>query len=486
MRDLSPVKEHQLRMQPLLWMEPLDRALWNPDPKRRIKRAAVVGGRRVGKTEHARETMVSMAVEAHCRGEVWYAAPTQHHAKMIQWEDLNIWLDNQPVNLRHGKPNATDLYIPLRWGTAIRLIGMDTSNDRFRGKKLLGFVGDEWDMVKNPQNYTMEIEPSLSDVRGPAVFYSSPRGKRQMYKLWQQGQPGGSHVKDWWSCKVKTPDVGTVPEESLEAARREMTDDEYQQEYLAEFLDYQGSLVPEFINRLAPEGHIIPEVSEMTHINLRTGFRFNSMDYGFSDDTVMLWWWVSPEGRAYIYDSFSLNNVGPEQYAARLRASESPYGGPRHIPEDLEILGDPAMWHKEGTSGGRTAAAQFQDAGWRGLRKAPRRLFWDRMTAARKLLEFPPDRLYPKLLIVEHRAAKLCSQLSMATSEWLNPDNQGFKKHLDCHAFDALLYGAMRVEPGLVPEIASDETPPADDGIMRINRDTTPALADPTEDTSGW
>jgi hypothetical protein len=471
-------------MDKLSWMERPDQSLWNRNRKLRVNRVLVNAGRRARKTTHGMFTAVSMAEESPYPGEVWYGGPTFRQAKMIMWTRLNEWLEAQPIKLKHGRPNATDLVIPLIHKRAIRLVGMD-SEDSLRGPGPIGFVGDEWAMVKNPASFTNIVEPAMSDKIGPAVFYSTPRGRNHFYRMWKQGQPGKEAVPGWASYTVSTEEAGTVHPSVLDAARREMTPDFFAQEFGAVFHGYTGSMFPEFIFRHIPDGHIMTEKHEAEYVDLRTGWKFNTMDYGFADETHLLYWWVSPNGRVYIYDSFALENCTPENFMARLRGSESPLGGAREPLAD--IYGDPSMWQTEGTSG-QSPAMKFTRAGWN-LRPAPRRLFQDRVNALRELLQFPSDNLLPGLVIIEHRDPKLCSQLAMADDTWLKANRQGFRNGLDVHALDALLYGSMIVKPRLSIQILDGDAPPPPNPATHIQDPRFEAVAtvgDPTEGTDGY
>ena len=468
-----------------LWMADPDRAMWDPRPHRQVNRIVITNGRRTGKTEHAMHTLVRMALESPFDGEVWYGAPTYRQARMIMWERMNTWLEKQPVKLRQGKPNATELLIPLRNHRWIRLVGMD-NEDSYRGTGPIGFLGDEWAMVKDHGKFTNVIEVAMSDKLGPAVFYSTPKGAGQWKRLFMQGQPGPQYVRGWASFMFTTAQVGSVHPVELERMKTEMTLDWYLQEYEARFLDYTGALFPEFNPKEAPDGHVLEEKYEPEYIDLRKGWKFCTMDAGFTHETCILWWWVSPNGRAYIYDYFGLENCTPENFKHRLESSEDPHGGQRKVFPDL--YGDPAMWQADkGT--GISPAVRYIRAGWDGLRKAPTKLFMDRVHALRKLLAYPSDSLLPGLMFVQHRASKLVSQLTLADDTWLKPIQQGFRNGLDVHALDALLYGSMIVQPQLATEVSEDDLPanrrnPA--LIIEGLRDGRRETADVTNGTDGY
>jgi hypothetical protein len=475
-----------LLMSKWYWMAHPDRALWNPRRSKRVNRVAINAGRRIGKTEHAMFTLVTMAEECPFDGEAWYAVPSYRQAKLIMWERINKWLDKQKVKLKRGQSNATELLIPLKSGRAIRLVGMD-NEDSLRGAGCIGFVGDEWAMVKEHARFTNIIEVGMSDKAGPAIFYSTPRGAGQWKRLWHQGQPGPQHEAGWESFQFTTAEVGSVSPEMLKQMTTEMTADWYEQEYNAKFLDYTGALFPEFNPKEAPDGHVLPENNEDDYINLREGWKFNTMDAGFTDETCLLWWWVSPKGRAYIYDYYGMENATPENFKARVENSENARGQKRTVLQDL--YGDPAMWQVD-TGTGVSPATKYIRAGWN-LRPAPRRPFMERVHALRKLMQYPSDTLLPGLMIVEHRASKLVSQLTLADDTWLKPNGQGFRNGLDVHALDALLYGSMIVQPSRATEVTEDDGRKGSKNpalhIQEAELGTAVAtVGDPTDGTDGY
>jgi hypothetical protein len=138
-------------------------------------------------------------------------------------------------------------------------------------------VVDEAAHIKNLEEvWERALQPALADKLGACGFTSSVKGRNYFWRLWKKGQPGREKEPDWVSWKIKTADVGTVPAWELDRARREMSSDYYRQEFEAEFLDYVGVAVSEFINRDWPEGNILPRA-------LWQGIKDNFSPYGIID-----------------------------------------------------------------------------------------------------------------------------------------------------------------------------------------------------------
>jgi len=84
------------------------------------------------------------------------------------------------------------------------------------------------------QSWTEAIRPTLTDLKGSAWFMSTPKGKNDFYKLWMRGQ---TNEPDWMSWQMPTVTNPFIDASEIEAARRDLPELAFKQEYLAEFND---------------------------------------------------------------------------------------------------------------------------------------------------------------------------------------------------------------------------------------------------------
>jgi hypothetical protein len=84
------------------------------------------------------------------------------------------------------------------------------------------------------QSWTEAIRPTLTDLKGSAWFMSTPKGKNDFYKLWMRGQ---TNEPDWMSWQMPTITNPFIDASEIEAARRDLPELAFKQEYLAEFND---------------------------------------------------------------------------------------------------------------------------------------------------------------------------------------------------------------------------------------------------------
>jgi hypothetical protein len=183
----------------------------------------LAAGRRFGKTFLACTELVRAACGP---GRVaWYVAPTYKQAKRIAWKPLKqltrrFWA---------SQPNETDLRIELITGGTIALRGAD-NYDSLRGEGLDFVVLDEFASMAL-EAWTEVLRPALSDRLGQALFIGTPKGRNHFYELFQ----AAPKQEGWAAFHYTTEQGGIVPLEELEAARRELDERTYRQEYQASF-----------------------------------------------------------------------------------------------------------------------------------------------------------------------------------------------------------------------------------------------------------
>ena len=191
----------------------------------------VVAGRRGGKTFLAIREMCKWASKPNQK--VWYVAPSYRQAKQTVWKQLK----NRLYDLRWiRKTNESDLTIELVNGSSISLRGSDNENS-LRGVGLNGVVLDEFAYI-DESAWTEVIRPTLSDTGGPALFITTPAGKNWTYDLYQKGQD--PNETDWWSYTYTSLQGGRIPPEEIAAAKNDLDERTFRQEYEASFENYSG------------------------------------------------------------------------------------------------------------------------------------------------------------------------------------------------------------------------------------------------------
>ena len=192
----------------------------------------VVAGRRWGKTYLCMHEIAKAA--RFPNSKIFYVAPTYKMCKEILWDDIK----EKFIRCRWAKKiNESDLTITLINGSRIYLSSGDNPQN-LRGRRMDFLLIDEGAMI-DQKTWTEVCRPALSDRQGGAMFITTPQGKSNwIYNLWQ-----GAHAQENWNAwQFTTLEGGNVLPEEIEAARNELGEREFRQEFEASFETYAGAI----------------------------------------------------------------------------------------------------------------------------------------------------------------------------------------------------------------------------------------------------
>ena len=238
-------------------------------PQQIIAKAAsrfkvVVAGRRFGKTFLAIREICYQAKEPN--REVFYVTTSYRAAKMIVWKPLKRKL----MDLKWAKKiNESELSILLKNGTTISLKGAEDP-DKLRGVSLDYVVVDEAAECKLESLWGEILRPALADRQGNALFIGTPKGKSNpFYDLYVFAKDTAN--TDWSAFQYTTLDGGFVTAEEIEAARHDMSERQFNQEFLATFETYENRVAWAF----ARDVHVIDEPKQANTSIIHVGMDFN-------------------------------------------------------------------------------------------------------------------------------------------------------------------------------------------------------------------
>ena len=205
----------------------------------------VVSGRRWGKTRLCLAEILRAARKP--RQNVWYVAPTYRMAKQIMWRDL-LEAIPKPYMV---KSNETSLDITLINKTVISLRGADKP-DTLRGVDINFLVIDEAQGVK-PEVWTTVLRATLAESRGRVLFTGTPKAYNFLHDLYQKGakshvtMKSGQIIKNpWKSWQFPTISSPFIPLAEIEAARSDMDERTFRQEFEATFESMSGRVYHAF------------------------------------------------------------------------------------------------------------------------------------------------------------------------------------------------------------------------------------------------
>jgi phage terminase large subunit len=154
-----------------------------------------------------------------------YIAPFYKQAKNIAWDLLKHYARPIP-NVRF---NESELSVTYPNSSKLQLYGADNP-DSLRGIALWGVAFDEYS--QQPSNiFTEIIRPALADHQGYAIWIGTPKGKNELYRLHQYGLTDDG----WLSMLLTAEDTSLMPAGELEDAKKLMSDDEFNQEFMCSF-----------------------------------------------------------------------------------------------------------------------------------------------------------------------------------------------------------------------------------------------------------
>jgi phage terminase large subunit len=282
----------------------------------------IVAHRRAGKTVACINELIKGAIQCdRPEPRFAYVAPYYAQAKDVAWS----YLQRFTAPIPDAKPNESELRIDLPTGARIRLYGAD-NYDRLRGTYFDGIILDEYaDM--DPRAYSEVIRPALSDRQGWAVFIGTPKGRNAFWEVYDRA----SKDEAWYHAMHKASETGIIPASELELARKDMTADQYDQEYECSF---QAAIAGAYYGRemVAAENgkRILPNIPWEPSLPVHTAW-----DLGVGDPTAI--WFLQIVGLEYrLIDYVEGSGVGLDHYVNQLRQRPYVYG--EHIlPHDANV-----------------------------------------------------------------------------------------------------------------------------------------------------
>jgi hypothetical protein len=218
----------------------------------------LIAGRRFGKTYLSITELAKFA--RFPDRKVMYIAPTFGMAKQTLWNPLK-----QELYAKKWvkKVNESELSVLLVNNSTITLRSAD-NYDSLRGIGLDFVVFDEFADIKS-QTWTEVIRPALSDRQGHALFIGTPKGASNWSKdLYDRGL----HNDDWASWQFTTLDGGNVTEEEIIAARDDLDERTFRQEYMASFETYSNVIYYNFDHKKLFKEAIEVGVKDILHIGM--------------------------------------------------------------------------------------------------------------------------------------------------------------------------------------------------------------------------
>jgi hypothetical protein len=288
--------------------------------ERKQRWACTVAHRRFGKTvREINELVKQAATSSRTNPRFAYLAPYYAQAKAIAWDYLKHY--SRPLLAK--PPMESELSVELVNGARIRLFGADNP-DALRGLYLDGVVLDEYGDMR-PSVWGEIIRPLLTDRRGWASFIGTPKGKNHFHALAEQAK--GS--EDWFYQQLKASETGIVDPAELADAQRQMTPEQFAQEFECAFdVPALGAIYAKELGEATKEGRICSVPYD------RAALVHTAWDLGVGDDTC-IWFWQSVGREIRLIDYYASRGQPITHYLSVVRQKSYDYGS-HYVPHDAE------------------------------------------------------------------------------------------------------------------------------------------------------
>lgn len=293
--------------------------------------------RRFGKTVWAVNGLIRSVLECPLHEpQAAYVCPTYKQAKRVAW----LYVKQFSAGIPGVKFNSSDLTAFYPNGAKIFLLGSENA-DSLRGMYLDKAVLDETAQI-SPVAWSEVIRPALSDRLGGCDFIGTPKGRGNLFSKLYHGVPDMG--PDWTRTLLTHKDTNIIDPGEVEALKREMTEDEFNQEFNCSFVAaIKGAFYAKEMNKLDAERKIGPVPWDQS-FPVTTAW-----DLGWSDENVVLFF-QSIGGSVRVIDCLACTNTSLPDVIKMVK--EKPYQYDTHIaPHDIAV-------HELGTGMSRLQVAR--------------------------------------------------------------------------------------------------------------------------------
>lgn len=288
----------------ILGLRPWQRSTWNSLARFNV----IVAHRRSGKTVFSCLRLISELLQK--PGSVGaYIAPQYSQAKRVALELIKGYL---PPG---SDVNASELKITLPNQARLYLLGAENPNP-IRGLGLDYAVLDEVSQMPSSA-WSEVIRPALADRQGGAIFIGTPMGMSGLFYRLYTDAP---ELPDWQRYFLPYTATNALPEAEIEALRREMRPEAFEQEMECSFqAAVRGAYWGTEMAQAEKDGRItkVPhDPAALVHV---------SWDLGMADSTALWYWQVcGREIHAIRYEEYQ--NTGLPEIIRQVKAHRYNWG----------------------------------------------------------------------------------------------------------------------------------------------------------------
>lgn len=337
------------------------RKQFQPYHNRTARFSCLVCHRRAGKTVATLNDLQKRALTSDKENyRAAYIAPFYAQAKDVAWDYIKRFAAPIPG----VEFNESELRVDYPNGARIRLYGADNYN-RMRGIYLDDAALDEYGDM-DPRAWSEVIRPALADREGTATFIGTPKGNNHFREVYDRAED----EEGWYRLTLKASETNLIKPEELKAARKEMTEDQYEQEFECSF---DAAIVGAYYGRDMNAAEVSGRITGVPYD--RAVPVWTAWDLGIDDSTAI--WFAQFVGREiHLIDYLEASGEALDYYAKEIGDRGYNYAG-HLLPHDAQA--------KElGT--GRTRVETLKSMGLTKVTVVPAQSVEDGINAVRLLL----------------------------------------------------------------------------------------------------
>jgi len=198
------------------------------------KRKVICAGRRFGKTHMAAAEGVDRALDGR---RVLFASPTQDQVDTF-WEKSKDWL-RPLIDRKLVYKNEQKRILALGWCGGRIKAKTAWNAETMKGDYGDFIVLDEYAQMA-PDVWDYVISPMMADTDGDTWFISTPVRRNHFFQLYQKAL--GDDTGRWAAFHAVTHDNPHLSAQAVSELTADMTEEAYQQEILARFLEGEGAV----------------------------------------------------------------------------------------------------------------------------------------------------------------------------------------------------------------------------------------------------
>jgi len=274
--------------------------------------------RRVGKTYIAN---IILQLVALVPGTTVLIISPDYSLSSISWDLQHLLL--RTFDVECTRDNLKDRIIELQNGSMIRVASVSRV-DSAVGRSYDLIVFDEAALNnKGGIAFNMALRPTLDKEASKCIFISTPRGDNWFKEFFDRGFSEEPEHNSWISIHADYKENPRASDKDIAEARANMSKALFEQEYLANFVTFEGQIWE------ISDDNIIDLTPQINKIAANPGILevIAGLDVGFRDETAMVVIAVEPRedglNNYFIIDEYVQHHRSTEAHAIEIKRMET-------------------------------------------------------------------------------------------------------------------------------------------------------------------